>query len=72
MNVEKILKECHYPRLPKLGNSGVDFECDQCGNEVRIDLRYMFLSELSPHCPICGAGPDHLTYKEFSMKVQKL
>lgn len=38
---------------------------DQCGHEVAIDAYDMFVAEFNVFCPVCGASPEHLNYKEF-------
>lgn len=52
-------------QITKHGQETMMFECDQCDHEVAIDAYDMFVAEFNVFCPVCGAGPDHLTFKEF-------
>lgn len=52
-------------QITKHGQEIMMFKCDQCSHEIAIDAYDMFIAEFNVFCPVCGAGPDHLTYKEF-------
>lgn len=52
-------------QITKHGQETMMFKCDQCGHEVAIDAYDMFVAEFNVFCPVCGASPEHLNYKEF-------
>lgn len=47
------------------GQETARYRCDQCNHDVSIDIFDVFAANFNVYCPVCGAGPDHLTYKEF-------
>ena len=51
-------------QITKHGQETMMFKCDQCGHEVAIDAYDMFVAEFNVFCPVCGASPEHLNYKE--------
>ena len=53
------------------GQDTMYFECDQCERTVCLDSYDVLESEGNLHCPVCGAGPDHLTFKEFEQEIAK-
>ena len=50
--------------ITKHGQDTMDFNCDGCNNTISIDTLDVLLAEDNLHCPICGAGPNHLFLKE--------
>jgi len=51
-------------KITKHGQDSMLFDCDNCNNTVNIDFFDLLKAEDNPHCPICGAGDNHLTLVE--------
>lgn len=51
------------------GQDVMYFECDQCEqceHTVCLDAYDVLESEGNLHCPVCGAGPDHLIIRSLN------
>lgn len=48
------------------------FNCDKCNHTVSIDTLDVLTAEDHLHCPVCGAGHQHLFLIENDDKFEKL
>lgn len=57
--------------ITRHGQDAMLFNCDQCNHTVSIDTLDVLVAEDHLHCPVCGAGPQHLFLIENDDKLEK-